>query len=269
MLGKKVRGGSMDARKRSLTKKQLERFSRQLVLEQIGRQGQELLGSGSVLVLGLGGLGSMSSMLLARAGVGRLVLVDDGKVELSNLHRQVLYNEGDLGKAKAGAARSHLRKVDAGTDLVAKVMRVDGHNIEGLLDEIDVVIDGTDNMATRRIINEACIKHAVPWVFGGVEGTRGMSMTIIPNKTPCLTCMFPEQSKARPTTKAKVLGVMNTLPSLIGAIQATEAKKLLLGQAPRLGLLVLDPWAWDSRVLEAKVRKGCPTCQKMRFPHLR
>jgi len=237
-------------------------------VDQIGRQGQELLGAGSVLVLGLGGLGSMASTLLARAGVGRLVLIDDGKVELSNLHRQILYNEGDLGKAKAGAARSHLRKVDAGTDLVAKVMRVDGHNIEGLLDEIDVVIDGTDNMATRRIINEASIKHAVPWVFGGVEGTRGMSMTIIPNRTPCLSCIFPEQSRDRPKDRSKVLGIMNTLPSMIGAIQATEAKKLLIGQAPRPGLLVLDPWTWESRVLEAKVRTGCPTCQKRLFPHL-
>jgi molybdopterin-synthase adenylyltransferase len=197
--------GSAGSCKRSLTKRQLERYSRQLVLEQIGLKGQELLGSGSVLVLGLGGLGSTASTLLARAGVGRLVLVDEGKVELSNLHRQVLYDEGDLGKTKSATAKKHLRKVDAGTDLVAKVLHVDGRNIEGLLDGIDVLIDGTDNMATRRIINEACVKHDVPWVFGGVEGTRGMSMTIVPNKTPCLTCLFPPRSPARAKDRLKVL----------------------------------------------------------------
>jgi molybdopterin-synthase adenylyltransferase len=238
-------------------------------LDHIGRKGQKLLGAGSVLVLGLGGLGSTASMLLARAGVGRLVLVDEGKVELSNLHRQVLYNEKDLGKAKASAARTYLRKVDAGTDLNAKALHIDGHNIERLLEGIDVVIDGTDNMPTRRIINEACVKRSVPWVYGGVDGTRGMSMTIIPNMTPCLTCLFPEQSRARQKGRSKVLGVMNTLPSLIGAIQATEAKKLLLGQAPRPGLLIMDPWTWDSRVLDVKRRKGCPTCQERSFPHLR
>jgi molybdopterin/thiamine biosynthesis adenylyltransferase len=252
-----------------LTKKQQERYSRQLVLDQIGNEGQRLLGSGSVLVLGLGGLGSTVSTLLVRAGVGRLVLVDDGKVELSNLPRQVLYNESDIGRTKTQAARSHLKKIGAGTDLVSKHLRIDGYNLEGLLDGIDVIIDGTDNMATRRIINEACVKHATPWVFGGVEGTRGMSMTIIPKKTPCLTCLFPEGAGTKTKARTKVLGVMNTLPFLIGAIQATEAKKLLLGKFPRPGLLVLDPWTWESRVLDVKVRKGCPTCQRRLFPHLR
>jgi len=266
--GQKDGGRPTAIRKGSLTERQLDRYSRQLVLGQIGRKGQKLLGAGSVLVLGLGGLGSTASSLLARAGIGRLVLVDDGKVELSNLQRQVLYDEEDLGKTKASAARAHLKKIDAGADLLAKVLRVDGHNIEGLLSGIDVVLDGTDNMETRRIINEACIKHAVPWVYGGVEGTRGMSMTIIPNRTPCLSCIFPERASSKQRSRSKVLGVLNTLPCLIGALQATEAKKLLLGQAPRPGLLIMDPWNWDSRVLDVKVRKGCPTCQKRRFPHL-
>ena len=224
--------------------------------------------SSSVLVLGLGGLGSTCATLLARAGVGRLVLVDDGKVELSNLHRQVLYDESDLGRSKATAARAHLRKVVPEAELVAKVLRVKGRNIEGLIEDIDVVIDGTDNMETRRVINDACVKHKVPWVYGGVEGTCGMSMTVVPGKTPCLNCVFPERKQSASKTRSKVQGVMNSLVSIIGAIQSTEAIKLILGKATRRGLLVIDDWDWEARTIKINIRKNCSTCVGRVFPIL-
>ena len=258
----------MERRKWSLTASVLERFSRQLALKELGKAGQRRLSRGTVLVVGCGGLGCSSSGLLVRAGVGRLVLVDGGLLEPSNLHRQVLYDEDDLGRPKAMAAADHLNAIDPTAEVISIAEDVNGANIGGLLVGVDVLVDGTDSLVMRHLLNDACIKHGVPWVYGGASRMTGMCMTIVPGRTPCLSCAFPGISKG-PAQRSGPLPVLNTLPSIIGAIQATEAIKLILGKAPRPGLLVIDAWDWEARVVKVKVRKDCPTCQHRHFPCIR
>jgi len=251
----------MGMRKKVLAANALERYSRQTSIKAIGKAGQSRLSAATVLVAGCGGLGCASAGLLARAGVGRLVIVDGGKVELSNLHRQVLYDEDDLGSPKAMAAADHLDRANPTIEVISVAERIDDGNIDGLLEGVDVLVDGTDSMGARRTINEACVRHEVPWVYGGASGTAGMSMTIVPGKTPCFSCAFPEKGPGGRSRDQGPVPIIGTLPSIIGSIQATEAIKLLLGKAPRPGLLVIDPWDWEVRTIDVQVRRSCPVCQ--------
>jgi adenylyltransferase/sulfurtransferase len=255
-------------RKKALTANELSRYSRQLSLKAIGKAGQSRLSASTVLVAGCGGLGCTSAGLLARAGVGRLVIVDGGTVELSNLHRQVLYGEEDIGRPKAMVAADQLQEVNPAVEIISVTGDIDGANIEGLLEGVDLLVDGTDNMTTRHVLNEACVKERIPWVYGGATGTTGMTMTIVPGRTPCLSCIFPDGvANGRSRAKGPV-PVLNTLPSIIGALQATEVIKLVIGKAPREGLLVIDAWHWEARTVSTRMRKDCPTCRLRRFPHL-
>jgi len=244
-----------------------ERYCRQIALKEIGQAGQRRLASSTAIVIGVGGLGTHSAGLLARSGVGRLILVDGQTVELSNLHRQVLYEEDDLGQPKAAVAAERLSKANSRVDIIAIIEEVDKQSLDGLLDGVDVLVDGTDNMAVRQAINLCCVRKKMPWVFGGVAQTTGMSMTIVPGKTPCLSCVFPSDKGTGIITSRHSQGpssraILGTVPAMVGAIQATEALKLLLGRPPRKGLLSIDAWTGVSRVLDITFNKSCPVCGK-------
>ena len=235
------------------------RFQRQLLLKEVGQAGQRRLAKACALVVGCGGLGASSANLLARAGVGRLVLVDSDSVELSNLHRQVLYDMIDLGRPKARAAAERLKGIDPDINVRPVVRRVGEKELCGLLKGIDIVLDGTDSMASRRAVNKACCQAGVPWVYGGAAGTTGMAMLIVPRKTPCLECVFPRGRTGRPVP-TKVIGVLGPIPDLVGSVQATLAIRQLVGMAPASGLMVLDPWYGVWRMIRTARRRDCPVC---------
>ncbi len=181
----------------------LARFQRQIAYAPLGTEGQKRLAAGKVLILGVGGLGSWSAELLARAGVGLLRLVDDDKVDLTNIHRQGLFDEQDAsaGTPKVHAAASRLARIYGRCKVEPIVARADRSNVAELAKGVDLVLDGTDNFATRFVVNDYCVKAALPWVFAGVVGAEGQVLTIPPGGRPCLRCVFdqpPPPARTRP-----------------------------------------------------------------------
>ena len=177
---------------------QSERYSRQILFTPIGVEGQERLSRSRVVIIGCGALGSAHAEALGRAGIGTLRIVDRDFVEFSNLQRQTMFTENDAANRlpKAVAAASHLRDVNSEINVEPEIVDVNYSNVERLIDGCDVVIDGTDNFATRYLINDACVKNKVNWIYGAAVGSYGVTMTIRPGITPCLRCMFPEPPPA-------------------------------------------------------------------------
>ena len=251
----------------------LARYARQSILPQIGRTGQERLATAHVLVAGCGALGSASANLLARAGVGRLTLVDRDYVELHNLQRQSLYDEDDVARhlPKAVAAAEKLRRANGAIRIDAVVEDVDAASIERLLDGVDLAVDGLDNFETRYLLNDAAVKRGLPWVYGGVIGTYGLTMTIRPGLSACLRCVFPEPPAAGSAPTCDTAGVLGPAVDLVAAIQAAEVVKLAVEDLDSLndGLLALDPWhlSFERVPLPGPV-VDCPTCGARRFDFL-
>jgi adenylyltransferase/sulfurtransferase len=251
----------------------LGRYARQTILPQIGRDGQRHLAETHVLVVGCGALGSASANLLARAGVGRLTLVDRDYVELHNLQRQALYDEADVAShlPKAVAAADKLRRANGQIAIESIVEDVDPTAIERLVTGVDLVVDGLDNFETRYLLNDAAVKHGVPWIYGGVIGSYGLTMTIRPGTTACLRCVFPEPPPAGSAPTCDTAGVLGPAVDLVAAIQAAEALKLAVGAEERLndGLLSLDPWQLTfERVPLPGPVANCPACGARRFAFL-
>ena len=186
-----------------------QRYARQITLPEIGEAGQQRLLDTSVAVLGCGALGTNIANLLVRAGVGHLRIVDRDVVEQSNLQRQVLFDEEDAVNSlpKAIAAEKKLRSINSQVSLEAVVSDIDPYNVENLIRDVDIVLDGTDNFETRYLINDACIKLKVPWVYGAVIGTVGMVMTIVPGQTPCFRCLLPDIPAPGSTPTCDMVGV--------------------------------------------------------------
>lgn len=252
----------------SLEERLIDRYGRQLLLKEIGEKGQERLASARVVAVGCGALGTTAANLLARAGVGTLILIDRDIVEISNLQRQVLYDETDIDRPKAMAAAEALQQVNQDIEIIPKVEDVNSGNIESLIKGSTVLVDGTDNMDTRFLINDACLKLGIPWIYGGAVSTNGMSMTVKPDGAPCFSCVFPNNPPPGSLPTCENVGVLNTVTSFIGTVQATEATKVVVGAATRSGLLVVDVWAGEQRVLDVSTRTDCPACQKKEFEHL-
>jgi len=205
-----------------------EFYSRQLVLKELGADGQKKLAESKVAVVGLGGLGTVSSLYLALAGVGCLRLIDQDIVEPHNLHRQVLYAPKDLGYPKAEVSAKRLMEVNPFIKVEAFPENVNAGNVEKLLKGVDCVVDGLDNMRTRYIVNRACAKLKIPYVFGAAIGIEGNLSVFAPPETPCLECVLPEiDDKTLPT--CDVRGVLGATPGIIGTMEAMEAIKLLTG----------------------------------------
>lgn len=243
----------------------LERYSRQTLFSGIGERGQKKLLESSIILIGCGGLGCTIANNLARAGVGRIRIVDKDIVELTDLQRQILFDEEDVKKKmpKARVAVDKLRRINSSIQLEAEVCEVEPRNIENLIEGGHLVLDGTDNMKTRFLINEACIKNKIPWIYGGVFGSTGMSMTVIPEKTPCLTCVFGEFPSF---PELGTIPLVNAAPITIASWQTTEALKILVGNENlNPDLVYVDLWPGTFRRITIKRRKDCPTCIGRKF----
>ncbi len=250
-----------------------ERYSRQARFWAIGAAGQARLGAARVAVIGCGALGSAAVDLLARAGVGEIVVVDRDFVELSNLQRQVLFDEADAAAQvpKAVAAANAVRRINSQVKVHPLIADVTPANVEEIVAGAQVVIDGTDNFETRYLVNDACVKHGLPWVYGGAIGATGMVMAILPGETPCLRCVFPGGQPAGALATCETAGVIGSIVTLVAAVQWTEAVKILLGDREHLGhgLATFDLWSNDYLLATGFPRQSdCPCCVQRRFDYL-
>jgi adenylyltransferase/sulfurtransferase len=247
-----------------LSEEKIERYSRQILLPQVGGKGQEKLLAAKVLVVGAGGLGSPVASYLAGAGVGTLGIVDSDEVELSNLHRQIIYSSDDIGKKKAIAAQERLQMVNPDVKVLPYVLRLNSTNIMQIIKDYDIVVDGTDNFPTRYLINDACVLAGKTLVFGAFFRYEGQAMVIKPGEGPCLRCMFPEPPPPGLVPSCQEAGVLGALAGVIGVIQATETLKLILGIGePLIGKFVLfDALRMDLTKFDTKRDKNCPVCSE-------
>jgi len=250
----------------------LGRYKKQLLLKEIGEEGQMMLKDSSVVIVGCGGLGSIISNCLVRAGIGKVIIVDNDFIELENLHRQVLFDEEDVksGLPKSVAAAEKLRKINSQVQIEPIVAKVTPENIEEILKNVDLVLDGTDNFEVRFLINDACIKTGTPWIYGGVLATHGVSLTIIPGETPCLRCLIPELLPSNDIPTCETVGVLGMVVATTASIEATEGIKLLMGKKDRLlhKLISFDIWSGSYQLFEIEKAKDCPACSQGRFDYL-
>jgi len=214
------------SKRKKLDPDELLRYNRQLIIQDFGEQGQKKLKNAEIVIIGVGGLGCSSAMYLTAAGVGHITIVDFDTVELSDLNRQVLYWRDDIGEKKVTAAHRKLSELNSSIDITPVFQEVRDDNAVDIIGGAQLVIDGTDNLATRLTINSACIKTKTPYIYGGVSRLRGLVTTIIPGKTPCLACFRPEGTRG--------LGVLGVTAAIIANFQALEAIKIITGRTPSL-----------------------------------
>lgn len=259
-----------------------DRYSRQTRYAPLGPEGQARLAAGRVAVIGSGALGGVVAMALVRAGVGYVRVVDRDVPELSNLPRQVLFDEADVaaGLPKAVAAARHLERINSAVVIEPVVADLTANTADRLLGGVDVVVDGSDNFEARFLINEFCCRQGVPWVHGGAIGAEGRVLTIVPGRTACLRCLVPEPPVVGSLPTCDTAGILGPAALVVGAVEATEAIKLLCadtkcglsGMAQRLGdrLLVCDLWegSWRMVDLAPLSARGCPTCRGGDYPWL-
>jgi len=241
---------------------QLLRYSRHILLPEIGIEGQERLRAGAALVVGAGGLGCPAALYLAAAGIGRLVLADSDQVDLTNLQRQILYRTDSVGDAKVDAARSALQALNPDVALVGVKARIDPERAEELVARADVVLDCSDNFPTRHALNRACVKHAKPLVSGAAIRFEAQLMVfdLRRDDAPCYACLFPEDGEVE-EVQCSVMGVFAPLTGVIGAMQAAEAIKLLAGAGESLRRLVMfDAKSSDWRSVRVKRDPACKVC---------
>jgi len=239
-----------------LSKEELERYKRQIVLEGFGEAGQEKLKGSKVFVAGAGGLGSAITMYLTVAGVGSLRIVDNDKVELSNLNRQVLHWDEDIGKPKVKIAQRKLKRLNPNIKVEVINETITEDSVIKLIGNSDLILDALDNYPTRYILNKAALVKNIPLFHGGVHGFDGVATTIIPGKTACLRCLFPSPP---PSFNIPVIGV---IPAIIGCIQATEAIKYIVGVGELLTnrLLFFDGLSTKFNEVSLKRNPNCPDC---------
>ena len=254
---------------------QIERYVRQSRYAPLREEGQRRLLAGRALVCGCGALGSTIANLLVRAGMGTVRIVDRDFVELSNLQRQVLFDEEDarLGTPKAVAAAEKLRRINSTMTIEPVVADVNPANIEELCEGIGVILDGTDNFETRFLLNDVSVKNGIPWIYGGCVGAEGQTMTILPGETPCLRCLMETCPPWGSTPTCDTAGILGPIVGVIASIQAMEAIKISSGNraAASKTLTAVDLWPMRIRQIDVtKVRDAadCPACKKREFPYL-
>jgi len=244
-----------------------DRYARQISLKQIGRKGQERIRRSRAVVVGCGALGSSSADLLARAGVGELVLVDRDVVDLVNLHRQRYY-EGDVGRPKAEALSDHIQKVNSSVKVTPLSVEFGPKNAVKIARRGDIILDGCDNMETRFVINDAAFKLGIPWVYGGAVGVEGMC-ALFASPKPCFRCLFRRPPRPGSLDTCAEVGIINTLPATIAAMQVTMAVRWLLGDGGTGELASFDIWDRAVQKVSFRQRKGCECCAKRRYEFLR
>jgi len=253
----------------------LDRYSRQTRFPQLGVDGQRNLMRSRVTLCGCGALGTVLANHLVRAGVGHIRIVDRDFIEVHNLQRQILFDEDDVAEnlPKAEAAARKLRKINSAVEIETVVTDIDHTNILGLVEDADLIMDGTDNFETRYLINDVAIKLNKPWVYGGVIGSEGQTMTIVPGKTPCLRCLIETAPPPGMTPTCETAGVLGPAVAVIASFEAIEAIKILSGKwdAINADLIMVDLWDWTFRQLKIANLLGkvdCPCCRHRNFEWL-
>jgi len=244
------------------TDEQIERYSRQIILPNVGGEGQKKLLNAKVLIIGTGGLGSPAAFYLAAAGVGRIGLVDSDTVELNNLQRQIVHSTKDAGRPKVESAKDRLNGLNPDVKVDALRLRLTSANILDVIKDYDFVIDGSDNFPTRYLANDACVLSNKPLSHGGIFRYDGQAMTILPRKGPCYRCLFPEPPPPGAVPSCQEGGILGAVAGVIGVIQANEALKHILGIGELLTGRLLIFNALDSSFRSVKVpkEKDCPVC---------
>jgi adenylyltransferase/sulfurtransferase len=237
-----------------------DRYRRQIVLPEIGARGQQALSEADVVIIGLGALGSVSADLLVRAGVGHVRLVDRDVVELVNLQRQTLYSESDVERPKAEAAAERLRRVNSTVHIDAVSRDVHSGTVSDILAGARLLVDGTDNFETRFLLNEAALDRGIPFIYGGAIATYGMVLAIRSPDTACFRCFNPKALPPGSLPTCETAGIFNPVSAQVGALQAAEALRLLLGETPSGDLLVVDGWRPEIQRIHVTRRTDCPAC---------
>lgn len=259
MIVPSVAGGSGYQHEAAFSSSEFARYSRHLIMPEVGLEGQRKLKSASVLIVGAGGLGTPSATYLAAAGVGRLGIVDFDTIERSNLHRQILYSEQDIGKSKADVAKERLLQVNPNTNIELHKVKLDSSNALQILENYDLVMDGTDNFPTRYLVNDACVLLGKPNIYASIFRFEGQASVFYAKAGPCYRCLYESPPPPGLVPSCAEGGVLGVLPGIMGSIQAAEAIDLILGKGtPLIGRLLLFN-ALDMRFKELKLRKN-PNC---------
>jgi adenylyltransferase/sulfurtransferase len=245
-----------------LTEPEILRYSRQIILPEVGGRGQERLRRARVLVVGAGGLGSPAALYLAAAGVGTLGLCDDDRVDLTNLQRQVIHATGDLGRPKTASAAERLRALNPEIQVMEHPVRLRASNAPAVLGNYDAVVDGSDTFASKFLVNDACAAAGLPHVFAGILGFEGQLLTVIPGRGPCYRCFFREAPPPGSVPTCAQAGILGPVAGILGSLQALEMLKLVLGIGqPAAGRLILfDGLGLAWREVEVARDPRCPAC---------
>lgn len=248
-----------------------DKYSRQILFQPVGPAGQEVLLRSSVVIIGCGALGTAQANALVRSGVGRVRIIDRDFVEENNLQRQILFDESDAASSlpKAVAAERKLKLINSDVQVEGIVADAESHNIENLINGFQLILDGTDNFATRYLINDVAIKHEVPWIYGAVVASYAATLTVVPGRTPCLACVFPKPPQGIHET-CDTVGVIAPAVAWAASIQMTEALKVLLGHVEELhgSLFACDIWKNRLQQIKPHINPLCRVCGAREFRHL-
>ena len=248
----------------SLTDEQIQRYSRHILLPEIGGKGQKRITQARVLIVGAGGLGSPAALYLAAAGVGTLGIIDGDKVDLSNLHRQIIHATPDLGRPKVVSAKEKMEAINPDVKVIPYSERLTAKNALAILDQYDIILDGTDNFPAKFLVNDAAILSGKPLVHGGILRFEGQVFTILPRKSACYRCIFKQPPPPGAVPSCQEAGVIGVLAGVIGTIQATEVLKLILGIGDLLTDRMLTYEARNAAFREIRIRRNpnCPVCSE-------
>jgi molybdopterin/thiamine biosynthesis adenylyltransferase len=248
----------------SLTEKQMERYSRHIILEQIGGAGQEKLLASKILIVGVGGLGSPAGLYLAAAGIGTIGIIDADKVDLTNLQRQIIHHTSDVGLEKVKSAANKMQAINPDVSVKTYHLFAKADNIRDIIREYDFVIDGTDNFPAKFLINDACYFEKIPFSHAGILKFYGQLITVLPGRSTCYRCIFNAPPPVGAVPSCSQAGVLGVLAGVIGSLQATEAVKYLLGLGKLLTdtLLTYDALEMNFRSVNLNRNPNCPLCGK-------
>ena len=255
-----------------MTDGERQKYSRQILFGEIGEKGQQSLLESRAVIVGCGALGSFHAAALARAGVGHLVIIDRDYVEPSNLQRQWLFDESDAEQAfpKAAAAARRLAAINSSVQVEPRIADLTAANAERLLLPADVILDGCDNFETRYLINDVAVKHGIPWIYGAAVGSYGITMPIVPQRSACLACIFPQPpGGVQPT--CDTAGILNSITAAIAALQVADALKIMAGKpdAVEARMLTMDVWKSTVRTISSeRPDPDCPVCGRQQFEYL-
>lgn len=248
--------------------RRLELYSRQTILPFIGLKGQQKIEQSRVAILGCGALGSVTATLLCRAGVGQLILIDRDRVEPSNLQRQLLFDQRDIGRSKVAASAEALQRIRPDIRITAVEEHLDHRNAETLLGEADLIVDGCDNFHSRMVLNDTAVKLNKAWIYGGVVAGEGVYLPVAPGGKPCLRCLLPELPPVGSTPTCETAGILNSASTLIAAQQTALALRFITGSIPAPLLTAVDIWDNRQHQMEIPADPDCPCCARHQYRYL-